>query len=232
MEEKTIAPEEELKDTEVDEPETEEPATPTVEDIIEPKRAEEQVPLKTFLEIKKEKKDLEREIKYLKSQAQDMTKSEIKSDLQSIADKYDVDLNFLNELSSTIYEQAKEEAEKAIKPVLEKEAKERVDKALTENINKALEVMPEYEGVVNKDVLKSLARLPENKNKTFQQLIEETYSQTVTGKKTMETSTPRGGKDVGIDWSRVKDPSYFSQIMADPELKKQYNEKLISRINL
>jgi hypothetical protein len=115
---------------------------------------------------------------------------------------------------------------------LEKEAKERVDKALTENINKALEVMPEYEGVVNKDVLKSLARLPENKNKTFQQLIEETYSKTVTGKKTMETSTPRGGKDVGIDWSRVKDPSYFSQIMADPELKKQYNEKLISRINL
>jgi hypothetical protein len=152
--------------------------------------------------------------------------------LQSIADKYDVDLNFLSELSSVIYAQAKGDAEEAIKPVLEKEAKERVDKALTENINKALEVMPEYEGVVNKDVLKSLARLPENKNKTFQQLIEETYSKTVTGKKTMETSTPRGGKDVGIDWSRVKDPSYFSQIMADPELKKQYNEKLISRINL
>lgn len=232
MDDKTIAPEEELKETEVDEPETEEPATPTVEDIIEPKRAEEQVPLKTFLEIKNEKKALERELKNLKSQAQDMTKSEIKSDLKSIADKYDVDPNFLTELSSVIYAQAKGDAEEAIKPVLEKEANERIDKALTENINKALEVMPEYEGVVNKDVLKSLAKLPENKNKTFQQLIEETYSKTVTGKKTMETSTPRGGKDVGIDWNKVKDPAYFKEIMADPDLKKQYNENLTSRINL
>jgi hypothetical protein len=60
---KTIAPEEELKDTKVDEPETEEPATPTVEDIIEPKRAEEQVPLKDFLGNQKEKKDLERDLK-------------------------------------------------------------------------------------------------------------------------------------------------------------------------
>jgi hypothetical protein len=66
-----------------------------------------------------------------------MTKSEIKSDLQSIADKYDVDPNFLSELSSVIYAQAKGDAEEAIKPVLEKEAKERVDKALTENINKS-----------------------------------------------------------------------------------------------
>ena len=232
MEEKTIAPEEELKDTEVDEPETEEPATPTVEDIIEPKRAEEQVPLKTFLEIKKEKKALEREIKNLKSQAQDMTKSEIKSDLMSIADKYDVDVDFLTELSSVIYAQAKGDAEEAIKPVLEKEAKERVDKALTENINKALEVMPEYEGVVNKDVLKSLARLPENKNKTFQQLIEETYSKTVTGKRTMETSTPRGGKELVYDESRINDPEYFSEVMASPELKKKYNDSLVDRLKL
>ena len=46
--------------------------------------------------------------------------------------------NFLSELSSVIYAQAKGDAEEAIKPVLEKEAKERVDKALTENINKLL----------------------------------------------------------------------------------------------
>jgi len=230
--EKSIAPEEELKETpEVEEEQVEQ--EPTIDQIIEPQKSEEQVPLKTFLEIKNEKKALEREIKDLKASAQQgATQAEIKSDLKAIAEKYDVDPNFLNELSSTIYAQAKEEAEKAIKPVLEKETKEKIDKALTENINKALELMPEYADVVNTDVLKSLAKSPENKNKTFQQLIEETYSKTVTGKKTMETSTPRGGKDVGVDWSRVKDPTYFSQIMADPELKKQYNEKLTSRINL
>jgi len=242
---KDISPEEVAKNTEAEETEISEEETeaseetpketsaePTIEETIG-EQPDDRVPLKTFLEIKNEKKALERELKRVRSSAQQgATKSEIRADLQAIADKYDVDVDFLTELSSTIYSKAKEEAETAIKPVLEKEAKERVDKALTENINKALEVMPEYEGVVNKDVLKSLARLPENKNKTFQQLIEETYSKTVTGKRTMETSTPRGGKELVYDESRINDPEYFSEVMASPELKKKYNDSLVDRLKL
>jgi len=242
---KDISPEEVAKNTEAEETEISEEETeaseetpketsaePTIEETIG-EQPDDRVPLKTFLEIKNEKKALERELKRVRSSAQQgATKSEIRADLQAIADKYDVDVDFLTELSSVIYAQAKGDAEEAIKPVLEKEAKERVDKALTENINKALEVMPEYEGVVNKDVLKSLARLPENKNKTFQQLIEETYSKTVTGKRTMETSTPRGGKELVYDESRINDPEYFSEVMASPELKKKYNDSLVDRLKL
>lgn len=242
---KDISPEEVAKNTEAEETEISEEETeaseetpketsaePTIEETIG-EQPDDRVPLKTFLEIKNEKKALERELKRVRSSAQQgATKSEIRADLQAIADKYDVDVDFLTELSSVIYAQAKGDAEEVIKPVLEKEAKERVDKALTENINKALEVMPEYEGVVNKDVLKSLARLPENKNKTFQQLIEETYSKTVTGKRTMETSTPRGGKELVYDESRINDPEYFSEVMASPELKKKYNDSLVDRLKL
>lgn len=235
MEEKTISPEEVAKETSVEEtPEevVEESKTKTVEEVIN-QPEDDKVPLSTFLEIKNEKKKLEKELeKVRRSAEQGATKSEVKSDLKAIAEKYDVDPDFLQELSSAIYVKAKEEAETAIKPILEENSKEKLDKILMDNINNTLETMPEYDGIANKEVIKSLAKLPENKNKTFQQIIEETYGKSVSGKKTMETSTPRGGKDVGIDWNKVSDPSYFKQIMADPELKKQYNEKLANRIIL
>lgn len=242
---KDISPEEVAKNTEAEETEISEEETeaseetpketsaePTIEETIG-EQPDDRVPLKTFLEIKNEKKALERELKRIRSSAQQgATKSEIRADLQAIADKYDVDVDFLTELSSTIYSKAKEEAETAIKPILEEKNREKVDKVLMDNINRALEAMPEYEAVVNKEVLKSLSKLPENRNKTFQQIIEETYGKSVPGKKTMETSIPRGGKDVDIDWSRVHDADYFKEIMADPDLKKKYNETLTSRLHL
>lgn len=234
MDESQITPAEEVKQTEqeVVEETIETPSEPTIENITNQKESE-NVPLKTFLEVKKEKKELEKEIATLKNSIKSgATKSEVKADLKSIADKYDVDPNFLNELSSTIYAQAKAEAENAIKPVLEEKNKEKLDKVLSDHLDKALEAMPEYSNVVNKEVVKSLAQLPQNKNKTFQQIIEETYGNSVSGRKTMETSTPRGGKDVGINWDKVNDPQYFKEIMANPELKKQYNEGLVSRINI
>lgn len=228
MDEQSTTPEVEVKDTEV----TEE-AVVTIADVMEEKERDDRVPLKTLLEVKKEKKALERELSDIKASiSKGATKAEVSSDLKSLAEKYDVDSNFLEELTTIVYSKAKAEAEIAIKPVLEKADKEKLDKTLTEHIEKALEDMPEYESVVNKDVIKSLAKLPENKNKTFQQIIEDTYSNTVTGKRTMETSTPRGGKETDIDWSKANNPEYFSKIMADPNLKKKYNESLTSRINL
>lgn len=240
MDNTITTPEEEVKETEVETEEetesTDEPEESKVETIADllTEEKDDRVPLKTFLETKKEKKALEREISELKEQAKKgATKTEINSDLKSIAEKYDVDANFLEELSASIYSKAKEEAETAIKPILEEKSREKIDIALMESINKALETMPEYEGVANKEVLKSLSKIPENRNKTFQQIIEETYSKTVTGKRTMETSTPRGGKEGSYDEERMRtDPQYFSEVMASPELKKKYNDSLVGRLKL
>ena len=206
----------------------------TAGEILEDKKT---VPLTTFLETKKEKKALERELSELRAKADaGATKSEVKSDLKSIADKYDVDPNFLSELSDIIYAKAKGDVEETLnnklQPIEAKEKAEKINTAFNDHYSKVIEEMPEYKNVVNKDVIKSLSLLPENSKKTFQQIIEETYGNSVTGKRTMETSTPRGGKDASLDMSKTNDPEYFKQVMANPELKKKYNEGLVSRIKL
>lgn len=251
--EKTTTPEEEVKDTQAEETKeeetskeetqeeettTEETKAETVEELLNKENdKDDRVPLKTFLETKKEKKALEKEINFLKEQIQKgATKSEINSDLKSIAEKYDVDANFLEELSTIIYSKAKQEADEVVqsklKPLEAKERAERIEKIFSENFNKVMEEMPEYKDVVNRDVIKELSLLPQNAKKTFQQIIEETYGKTVAGKRTMETSIPRGGKEGSYDESKMNDPKYFAEVMANPELKKKYNEGLVSRLNL
>lgn len=248
MDPKTIiTPEEEVKETENVVEETEETTeeksevetkeSETIEDLLGKEEKDDRVPLKTFLETKKEKKALEKEISNLKEQIkQGATKAEISSDLKGIAEKYDVDPNFLEELSTIIYSKAKSEADEVLnaklKPLEAKERAERIEKVFSKNFDKVMEDMPEYKDVVNRDVIKELTLLPQNAKKTFHQIVEETYSKTVTGKKTMETSTPRGGKELVYDESRINDPEYFSEVMASPELKKKYNDSLVGRLKL
>ena len=210
------------------------PESKTVEEILEEK--EDKVPLSVFLQTKKEKKTLERELANLKEKAKEAPKTEITSDLNSIADKYDVDPNFLSELSSIIYSKAKgevtQEVEDKLKPLEEKERAARIDKAFNEHYKSVMEEMPEYANVVNKEVIKELSLLPKNAKKTFQQIIEETYSNTVTDKKTMETSTPRGGKDVALDMDKAQsNPEYRREVLANPNLKKEYNKKMLERLS-
>lgn len=198
----------------------------------EPAKAEPRVvPEAVFLEVKKELKDLRRSIE------QGATKSEVSADLKSIADKYDLDENFLGELSSFIESKSKakfeEEFSSKLKPIQDKEKAEKIDKAFTEHFSKAMENMPEYEGVVNKDVIKSLSLDPINANKTFAQIIEESYGHLVTGKRTMDSSSPQAGRsdNTEVDFDRAKkDPKYYSEVMANPVLKKKYNENLTDRL--
>lgn len=197
----------------------------------EPAKAEPRVvPEAVFLEVKKELKDLRQAIK------DGATKSEVSADLKSIADKYDLDENFLGELSSFIESKSKakfeEEFSSKLKPIQDKEKAEKIDKAFTEHFSKAMENMPEYEGVVNKDVIKSLSLDPINANKTFVQIIEESYGHLVTGKRTMDSSSPAARSDnTEVDYERAKkEPKYYSEIMANPTLKKKYNEGLTDRL--
>lgn len=230
--EEPITPAEEVNKTEEAVVETK-VENKTVGEVLEDKGAD-TVPLKTFLEVKKEKKDLEKTVSDLQAQvkAGTITKSEVKAELKDVADKYDVDANFLSELTTLIYADVEQSFNSKLKPLEEKEKAERINTAFEEHYNKVIEEMPEYADVINKNAIKALSLLPENSKKTFQQIIEETYGKTVTGKRTMETSTPRGGKETSIDMNRMRDPEYYKEVMANPELKKKYNENLHTRINL
>lgn len=115
------------------------------------------------------------------------------------------------------------------------EKKERLTKlevAFTNGLNKALENAPEYKDIVNVSVIKALAFDPANANKTYRQLLEEAYGNAISGRRTVETTVPRGGaKDTKLDRERAKtDTTYRREVLADPELRKQYNEGLTDRV--
>lgn len=115
-----------------------------------------------------------------------------------------------------------------------READAKRDVVFKQHFDNALENMPEYKGVVNMDVIKGMALNPQNKDKTYRQLIEDAYSNALSGKQSIETTTPRGGaKDTVVDMKRAQtDTAYRHEVLADPELRKQYNKGIENRIQL
>lgn len=219
--------------------ETEVKVEKTVEEVLGTSKPEpKMVPEAVLIQAKKDNKELARKLKELEEQKTngDITGKELSFTLDALAEKYSVDKSFLNELSTVIRADAKEEigeeVNSKLKPLQEQEKAKETDKLFKETYDKILEENPEYKGIVNQDVIKRLALDPANKHKTFGKIIDEAYGHLIPGKRTMETTTPRGGKDVEVDIDKAKrDIEYFKEIMADPELKKRYNEQLISRNN-
>lgn len=213
----------------------------TVGNVVNPVKEtpkEETVPLSTFLEIKNSNKELSKQMKELqKSIEQGGTKKEVSSDIKAIAEQHGVDESFLQDFAQSVKAQAEVDIDAKIssrlKPLEEKEQSERIDKAFNEHFNKALERMPEYKDIVNPEVIKALSLMPANANKTFTQILDESYGHLVTGKRTMDATTQKGGKsdNFTVDLDRAKkDPTYFAEVMSDPNLKKQYNDGLMDRL--
>jgi hypothetical protein len=119
-----------------------------------------------------------------------------------------------------------------LEQIEEKDRRAALEATFMKHLNTALENAPEYKEVVNVEVIKALAFNPANANKTYKQLIEEAYGNAVTGRRTIETTTPRGGaKDTKVDMRRAQsDSAYRHEVLADPELRKQYNEGLTDRV--
>lgn len=119
-----------------------------------------------------------------------------------------------------------------LEQIEEKDRRAALEAVFVKHFNIALENAPEYKDVVNVEVIKTMAFNPANANKTYKQLLEEAYGNALQGRPTMETATPRGGaKDSKVDMERArKDTAYRHEVLADPELKKQYNASLTDRI--
>ncbi len=232
------APAEETKET----PEAETPREETVGEALEttpPKKPEskpETVPVGAFLQEKKDRKEAERQLRDLQASiAEGATRSEISADVESIVKQYpDVDPKFINSLVAAATAAAEAKMGDKLKPIEEREREERVNRAFDQGYQQAIAKMPEFKDIANPEVIKTLSLDPRNRNKTFTQIIEETYGRVVPGRRTVETTVPGGGKEPeSVDMARAKtDPAYFSEIMKNPTLKKQYNEGLAQRINL
>jgi hypothetical protein len=129
--------------------------------------------------------------------------------------------------------EVKELADKLAK-IEANEQRAKRDVALENGLNKALDAAPEFKDIANADVIKQMALNPANKDKTFVQLLDEAYGNALGGRRTIETTTPRGGaKDTKVDIDRAKkDSEYRREVLSNPDLKKQYNESIQDRIGL
>jgi hypothetical protein len=203
----------------------------------EPEHKAETVGLDKFLDIKKQNKELKKEMDKLKSQIENG--DDVSNvDIDEIADEYGVDKGFLKKFEASIRSQMNNDFEakvsEKLKPLEQAEKAKQANQTFESIYNQTLERMPEYANLIDKDSLRTLAFQKENAALSLPQLVEKIYGRSLSGKKTIETTTPRGGKDPQeIDFKLARtDAQYFSDIMADPAMKAKYNQNIESRLDL
>lgn len=243
-EEANIAPAEETKETEVVaeapashvEAEAKETVGETLQTTppVEEKKPEvRMVPESVVIQLKKDMKELKQELS-----RGDKSADEVDEALEALGKEHDVDPVFLQKLTKVIrsktqseFEEKLEKAMEPAKAISASQKKAEMDKAFDAHYEKTLEALPEFKGIANKEVIKALAFNPANANKTFQEILEESYGHLITGKRTFDGTKSGSGKDNSeIDFARAaKDTEYFKTIMANPTLKAKYNETLMER---
>lgn len=240
-----IAPEVEAKDTTVvAEVKETKPEDKLISEVVKAEVAPEvekakTVPEAVFLEEKRERKELAKELKEVKKLLEEgASKREVSADIKDLAEEFGLTEQAISKLIDKVGEKTKVEYEKEIaaklEPLQAKERAERVEKTFNEHFDKLMEAMPEYKGIANKEVIKALSLNKDNANKTFAKILEDSYGHLVVGKKTLETTSARGGdSDSPIDFKRAsKDSAYLSEILSNPETKKKYNDDLLTRLRL
>ena len=197
-----------------------------LEDTTEQSTKHETVSLKKYMD---EKKDFKKTIADLRKQIEQNGNSEdISESIDELAEEYpEIDPSFIKKLSKTLKSELKKETEAELKPIKEKERKEHIDQAFKREFDKVLDQSPEYKDIANPDVIKALSLDPRNAKKTFSQIVEEAYGKAIVGRRTMETTTPRGGNEPEtIDYDRANtDEKYLAEILANPDTKDQFNKR-------
>lgn len=211
------------------------------EALGETKENVETVSLSKYMGEKNKRRELEKKLDDLqKNINKDTTTEDVASDIAELAEEYDINPEFLGKLKKSLVDQVKRENESALKPIIEEREKNKFESTFGQKLTAALEEMPEYKNIVNPEVLKQLVLSKDssgklvNGHKTLEQLIEDTYSGAIGGKRIIETAKSTGKKEPAeIDFDRAKsDTAYFQEIMSNPTLKSKYNSDIEKRLNL
>jgi len=211
----------------------------TIGDVLDTPKVVEKpanvVPESAFLKEKMARKDAEKRLKELEAKIGDgATDKEVSTDIASIAKEFDIDPNFLDKFARSIRSETEKEVEDKIsqkfKPLEDAKENDRIERIFSAEFNRVIGTMPEFSQVVNPNVIKTLSLLPSNQTKTLSQLIEETYGSAITGKRTIQSTTPGGGKEPqSLDYARAQTDTEYRRnvVFADPKLKAEYNAKML-----
>lgn len=221
----------EAVETTTEETTTGESTEETIAEMVGEKPQSRVVDESIFVAEKKARKQAERELKALKLSIEEgASHEEISDDISEISEEYDIDPRFLEKFAKSIKIQTQKELESKIESKFgESDKQKKFETSFEKAFKQALDRGPEFEKLANVEVIKTLAKLPQNSNKTVSQLLEETYGNALTGKRTIETTIPGGGKDPEpLDYDRAtSDLDYYNKVMADPKLKAKYNEIMV-----
>lgn len=185
------------------------------------KKTEDTVPLAVFLELKKDLKDLQKEIKESKSNS----KSEIEiQGVNDLAKKYpDVDPNFISDVLKTSTTEAEKKIEEKYSPIIKKqEEKEKqiaFDKAFDNLFDKTLQENPDLPSTVDKELVKELAMTPKYRNVPLSDVLIKMYGTKDSGKASSEDDT-RSSSDV------VDEVTSYDKITPEQESAIMKNLKL------
>lgn len=207
---------------------------PTIEDAIP--QAKDTVGLSKYLDEKNKRKEAEAQalalqVELERLQSQGGTKEEMDDAVEQIAQKYtDVAPELLNDIVSAAERRIEQKYGSKLASIEAERQRETVDKKFNELYTRTLSEMPEYSGVVNPEVIKSLALNPANAKKTMQQIVEEAYGNAIVGRKTLESTSGATRRNAGeIDFSNMNDKDWEA-VESDPELKKKHSEYTLNQL--
>ena len=189
----------------------------------------------TFLEIKKELTDMKNKLGLKKNDRFEI------EDINSIVEDYDVDEQFVSRLAAAIQTSTRKEIEqkyeKKINDLHSTSVESKKQQMFDQVYEKTLKLYPQYEGIANKKIIKTLALNSSNKDKKVSAILKETYGQlakakpkTVTPKKSAtEKATPAAKPTGPIDWN---DPDVQSRIGKDKKLQEGYAKYLNENMSI
>jgi len=218
------------------------PDTETLDSLTEEKA--ETVPLKKYMEEKRTAKEaeerataLESELAKVKANLVNLSVPAVNDEIVRLATEYNADPELLAKLmtmaKTATAKEIREELDKDYAPAItrleQERQQEKNEKKFNDLLVKTLKDMPEYNGIVNEDVIKSLAFNPSNAKKTLPQILEEAYGNAIAGRKSIETghTGSRGADEVDLTNPTALD---FDKINADPALKKKWAESAEAQI--
>jgi len=227
-----------IKNTNV-EPET----TPKVKEVVKEETISEMsgktdkdngtIDRNLFVSEKKARKQAEKDLKALKESIEEGANAkEVSKDINAIADEHNIDAKFLQDFANSIRTQAEEGIDERINSKFDSlNSATTFESKFKKAYETALDRGPEFKDIANPEVIKMLSKLPENSKKTVTQILEDTYGNALTGKRTVESSTPNGGKSPEpLDFDKAqRDGAYFAEVMADPKKKEKYNEIMLKK---
>ena len=206
----------------------------TVGEVLGKEKEVRTIPEAVLLEYKNQNKELKKDMEELKTLMKEGgSKQEVSESLREIAEEHNVDVGFLEKLTKAIKLEAQAEISAKMQPLEDRERIIKRDNILNDAIDKQLEAMPEYTDIAKKDIVRSLALLEENAAKTIPQILEETYGHLIQGRKTIDSGAAgRSTTDeiTEIDFKRAEsDGDYLKKILANPKLKKEYNDDMMKK---